>query len=820
MAEMMYTFWRDIRYGLHMLVKQPWFTLVAVLTLALGVGANSAIFSIVNSLLLNPLPYRDSERLAIIWSHSPGANVDKDWPSPGQYQAVKANSTVFEDIAMVHGRSLNVGGLTNPTRAGAIDASSNLLPLLGVKPLIGRLFLPEEDTPDQPKTVILSNAFWRREFGSNQNILQESLLLNGEKHQIVGVMPGEFALPFEVVPTVASVPEPDMFLPLPMDTKGREAQGDENYNLVARLKPGASITQAQSELDVATKRLAEQFPDRYPATRRFSFSIKPLLEQVVGDVRRPLIVLLAAVGCVLLIACANVASLLLARATAREREIAIRTALGAARVRVIRQLLTESVLLSVLGGIVGLVLAYWMLDVLRWLGPSDIPRLPNIRMDAKVLAFTSAIAVLTGLLFGMAPALRTSKLNLSEALKEGARNVAGGRHEKLRKLLVVSELSLSLVLLISAGLLIRSFMSVERVNPGFDAQNVLGMRLSVSGTSYKGDRREVFYRELLERVRGLPGVESAAIADNLPLSGGIGWGGISIEGYQPSIGQEMIQSDARVAGVGYFETMKIPLINGRLFDERDTEESSPVIVIDEKMARSYWPNSNPIGGRIKFGGLDSENPWMTIVGVVGSVKQYDLESESRVTMYFPASQALGSTMYLVARTYTSPSSLAATVTSQVRSMDPNIPIFDIKTMDQRLSESLARRRFAMLALGLFAGFALLLAIIGIYGVISYSVAQRTNELGIRLALGASQGDVLRLILAEGFKLALAGIALGVVLSFAVTRFMSSLLFGVRATDLFTFGVLSALLIVVSLLACYVPARRAMKVDPLEALRYE
>ena len=813
----MYTIWRDIRYALHMLVKQPWFTIVTVLTLGLGIGANSAIFSIVNSLLLNPLPYRDSDRLAIIWSHSPGANVDKDWPSPGQFEAIKANSTVFEDIAIVHGRSLNVGGLSNPTRAGAIAASSNLLPLLGAKPLMGRLFLPEENSPDRPHTVILSNAFWRREFGGNANVLQNTLLLNGEKYEIVGVMPAEFSLSFEVVPTVASIPEPDLFLPLPMNAKQKQEQGDEIYNLVARFKPGASIAQAQSELDIATKRLAEQFPDRYPATRRFSFSIKPLLEQVVGDVRRPLIVLLAAVGCVLLIACANVANLLLTRATAREREIAIRTALGAARARLVRQLLTESVLLSILGGLVGLVFAYWMLDLLRWFSPNNIPRLPAIRMDGRVLAFTSTIAVVTGILFGMAPALRSSKLNLSEALKEGARNVAGSRHEKLRKLLVVSELALSLVLLIGAGLLIRSFISVERVNPGFDAQNVLGMRLSVAGTSYKGERAQIFYRDLLDGVRRMPGVKSAAIADNLPLSGGIGWGGISIEGYQPSEGQDLIQSDARVAGVGYFETMGIPLISGRFFDQHDTEDSLPVIVIDEHMARNYWPNANPLGGRIKFG---TDNPWMTVVGVVGNVKQYDLENESRVTMYLPATQGGGGTMYLVARTSVAPLSLATTISSSVHSMDSNIPIFDVKTMEQRLSESLARRRFAMLALGVFAGFALLLAVIGIYGVISYSVAQRTNELGIRLALGASRVDVLRLVLSAGFKLALIGIGVGLVLSFAVTRFLSSLLFGVRATDLLTFGALSLLLVVVSLLACYLPARRATKVDPLVALRYE
>jgi len=813
---------KDIRYGLHMLVKTPGFTLVAVLTLALGVGANSAIFSIVNSLLLHPLPYHDSERLAIIWTHSPGANVDKDWPSPGQYAAVQANANAFEDIAIIRGRSMNVGGVSNPEHIGVIEASANMFSILGARPLLGRLFLPEEDAPDKPKTVILSDAFWQREFGGDQNILQHTLLLNDEKYAIVGVMPSDFSLDYEVIPTVSSVSRPDLFLPLPMDAEERQSQGDENYNLLARLKPGASIAQAQSELDVTVRRLAEQFPDRYPASRRFSFSVKPLLEQVVGDIRRALFVLLAAVGCVLLIACANVANLLLTRAAAREREIAIRTALGAARSRLIRQLLTESVLLSVIGGALGLLLAFWMLDALRWLSPGNIPRLPAIRMDGRVLLFTSVIAVLTGILFGMAPALRSAQLNLCETLKEGARSLSGGRHERLRGLLVITELALSLVLLISAGLLLRSFISVERVDPGFAAQNVLGLRLSL-GASYKGDRRTTFCRELLERVRRLPGVESAGLTDNLPLSGGIGWGGITIAGYEASAGQAMIQSDMRSAGAGYFETMKIPLVKGRYFTDHETQskdQSKTVLIVDENMARTYWPNADPVGGLIKFGDKDSKNPWMTVVGVVGNVKQYDLETESRVTMYYSADQALSRTMYLATRTNVAPASLAAPIAAEIRAMDPNVPIFEVKSMDQRVSESLARRRFAMLTLGLFAGFALLLAIIGIYGVMSYSVAQRTSELGIRLALGASRIDVLRLILSDGLRLALTGIAVGVVLSFAATRVLSSLLFGVRATDLPTFGVLSTVLILVSLLACYIPARRATRVDPLVSLRYE
>ena len=414
----MYTLWRDIRYGLHTLVKTPGFTAVAVLTLALGIGANSAIFSIVNSLLLHPLPYPDADRLAIIWTHSPGANVDQDWPSPGQYAAVQANTSSFEDIAIIRGDSLNVGGVSNPERVGAIAASSNLFSILGARPLMGRLFLSEEDTPEKPNTVVLSNSFWQREFGADSAAsCRRAILLNGEKYAIVGVLPADFSLSYEVIPTVGSVPEPELFLPLPMTAEEKQSQGDENYNLLARLKPGASIAQAQSELDLTVRRLAEQFPDRYPVSRRFSFSVKPLLEQVVGDIRRALFVLLAAVGCVLLIACANVANLLFTRAAAREREMAIRTALGAGRWRLIRQLLTESVLLSIIGGALGLLLAYWMLDALRWLSPSNIPRLPSIRMDGRVLAFTSAIAVLTGIIFGMAPALRSAQLNPGETLK-------------------------------------------------------------------------------------------------------------------------------------------------------------------------------------------------------------------------------------------------------------------------------------------------------------------------------------------------------------------------------------------------------------------
>jgi predicted permease len=816
----MHTLWQDLRYGAHMLLKTPSFTAVALLTLALGIGANSAIFSVVNSLLLHPLPYRDSDQLAIIWTHSPGANVEQDWPSPGQYSAIKAGTTVFEDIAIIRGGSLNVGEVSTPQRVGAMFASSNLYSILGAHAVLGRVFLPAEDTPKQTPTVVLSHAFWQREFGGDKNVLDKTLMLNGEKSIIVGVMPADFSLNYEVIPTVNSVPQPDIFLPLPLSTQQMQSQGDENYNLLARLKPGATIAQAQSELNLTVTRLAGQFPQRYPASRGFRFSIKPLLEQVVGDIRRSLFMLLAAVSCVLLIACANVANLLLTRAAAREKEIAIRSALGAARMRLIRQLLTESVLLSFISAVLGLVLAYWTLDALRWLSPQNIPRLPSIRMDGRVLAFTTAVALLTGILFGMVPALRSSRLNLGETLKEGARNLISGRHQRLRSTLVVAELALSLVLLISAGLLIRSLVRVQKVNPGFDPKNVLAMRLSVSGTSYQGDRRGIFYDELLQKVRRLPGVESASTAGILPLSGSISWGDITIEGYDASSGQAAIQADQRTASTDYFETMKIPLVAGRFFNQQDTKDSQKVVIVDEKMARTYWPNGGPIGRRLKTGGADSTDPWLTVVGIVGSVKQYDLETDSRVALYFPSQQASEGTRYLVVRTTVPPLTLSSAIAAEVKAMDPNIPIFELKTMDQWLYESLARRRFAMLALGLFAALALLLALVGIYGVMSYSVAQRTSELGIRLALGAQPADVLRLILAHGLTLVLYGVALGTAASFVVTRLLASLLFGIKATDLVTFGVVSGTLICVALLACFIPARRATKVDPLVALRYE
>ena len=524
------TLLQDVRYALRMLAKKRGFTAVAVITLALGIGANSAIFSVVNGLLLRPLPYTDSDRLAIIWTHSPGANVAQDWPSPGQFAAVKSQTDVFEDLALVRGRSFNLSGGETPERVDAVQITPNLLTMLGARPLAGRLLLPEEDRPGSENVVVISHSLWQRRFGSDPSVVGRAVTLNGESVTVVGVLPRDFSLGYEVMPTVSAMQQPELFLPLALDAKGLESQGDENYNVVARLKPDATVERAQTELDVVAGRLAQQFPDYYPPSRAFRLSVRPLLEQVVGDVRPALLVLLGAVGFVLLIACANVANLLLARAATREKEMAIRTAVGASRRRVVRQLLTESVVLACLGGALGLLAAYWGLDALRGLGPGNIPRLQDVGMDLRVLSFTFGVAVVDG------RPLR-ARARAPRLARQPERDFEGGRAQFASAAAGVcarrswsSEIALSLVLLVGAGLLVRSFMRVQQVEPGFDARNVLSMRLSVAGTSYKGERSGEFFRELSMRVRRLPGVESAGTASILPLGGGIGWGSINHRG--------------------------------------------------------------------------------------------------------------------------------------------------------------------------------------------------------------------------------------------------------------------------------------------------
>jgi predicted permease len=817
---MMQTIWKDLRYGTRLWLKNPGFTMIAILTLGLGIGANTAIFSVVNGLLLRPLPYRDAERLAIIWTHSPGANVAQDWPSPGQFSAMKSENSVFEELALAQGGNVL---LTTPSgsveRLGIVRTKSVMFPMLGVQAAMGRVFLPEEDAPGKATTVVISHGFWESRYSKDPKALGQSLTINGESYTIVGVTPAGFTLGFEVMPTVGGVKEPELFLPLPLDSKRMSSQGDENYNVLARLKPEATIEQAQTELNLAVRRLEQQFPNNYPASRRFNLSIRPLLEQVVGDVRLALYVLLGAVGCVLLIACVNVANLLLARSASREKEIAIRAALGAGRGRIIRQLLTESLLLAIGGGLLGVLIAVWSLAGLRWLNPGNIPRIANISVDGRALAFTSAIALLTGLLFGLVPALRNSRGALGESLKEGGRNLAGGGHQRLRDLLVITETALSLILLVGAGLLIRSFLNVQRVDPGFDPRNVLSFRMAAAGPSYKeGPQVLELYQQVWDRLRRSPGVESVGGVTVLPLTGGIGWGSISIEGYSAAAGQMMIQADGRTASVGYFETMKTTLLRGRFFTEQDTKDSVQVAIIDENMARSYWPNTDPTGKRFKQGGADSTAPWYTVVGVVGNVKQYGLDSDARVAYYRPHLQEPNRFLNVVVRTAGDPLAFAPVATREVRALNPSIPIFDVKSMDQWLQESLARRRFSMFALALFAAAAMILAAIGLYGVISYMVSQRTKEIGVRIALGAQSRDVQKMVIRQGMSVAVIGVGVGLIGAVAVTRVMASLLYGVSARDIWTFAAIAVLLTLAALLASWIPARRATKVDPMVALR--
>jgi predicted permease len=812
---------KDLKFALRQLFKTPGFTAVVVLTLALGIGANTAVFSIVNGLLLRPLAYRDSDRLAIIWTHSPGANVAQDWPSPPQFLAVEASSSVFEALALSQGFGVTLTGQGSPERLGAVSLSASAFSLLGAKVEAGRVFLPEEFSPGKPVSVILSHGFWQRRFGGNPDVSGRQLTLFGNTYPIVGIMPADFQLGNEVLPTVGAIGRVDLFLPLQLDPDRMSNHLDENYTLLARLKKGATFEQAQAELNYAAHRLEQEAPAQYPASRRFSFSIRPLLEQVVGDWRPSLYAVAGAVACVLLIASANVANLLLARATTREKEIAIRaSSLGAGRWPIVRQLLTESLLLAVLGGALGVLLAVGGLEAMRWLDPGNIPRRQDIVIDGRVLAFTSTVVLLTGILFGLAPAVRCSRLSLAASLKEAGRSVAGGRH-RLRNLLVVIEIALATVLVVSAGLLIRSLAQVRQVEPGFTTENVLSLRLAVLGPAYAEESRQVsYFQRLLEGVRLLPGVESAGCVSILPLAGGIGWTIITIEGYDPAAGQSAIQADRRIATTGYFETMKIPLIDGRLFGEQDTQESPPVVLIDERLARTYWPNANPLGRRLKLGDAGNTNAWMTIIGVVASVKQYALDSDSRVAFYVPHGQAPSGTMYLTVRTLSNPASLVAAVSREALALEPNVPIYDVKTMEQWRWESLARRRFAVQALGMFAGVAMLLASFGIYGVMSYAVAQRTREIGVRMALGAERRDVLLHFIGSGAKLALTGAALGLMGCLAVTRFVSSLLFGVTPGDPWTLAGASSLLMVIAILASWAPACRATRINPMEALRSE
>ena len=806
----------DLRYALRTLRKTPGLTLVIVLSLAIGIGANTGIFSVVNALMLKPLPYPHAERLVALWLRSPGLGIPRDWPSPGQYIDILTQNRSFDALSISQGGSQTLSGRERPERVEILRTSSNLFGLLGAKPLMGRLLLPSEDAPGGADVALLSHECWQRLFAGDPHVIGRTIVMNGKSFSVVGVLQPDFLLNREVMPTVGGIASMDVFVRLPLGADAVRKRGDENYNLMARLKPGVTPERAQADIDVIARRIREA-DHRDPS---FTISVVPLLEQVVGNVRRAVLVLLGSVALVLLIACANVANLLLSRATARQKEVAIRTALGAGWGRIMRQLLCESVILGIAGGIAGLAVAYAGLWVVRTINPGNIPRLGEIRIDGTALAFTFVVSGLTGLLFGLAPAIRALRMDLNAPLKAGGRSGQGDSglgfaRGRLRGLLVVSELALSLMLLIGAGLLALSFIHLESVPPGFNPDHVISLALGNSpNPRYREPKANLeLGRRILENASHVPGVKRAGAADVLPLTESISWGGISVEGYTPPPGQPELQVDQRDVSSGYFETIEIPLLHGRFFDPHDNPDGQLVAIVDEKMARRFWPAGDAIGKHIW---RDPKHPF-TIVGVVGVVKQYGLDTDTRMAAYFPDD---GRQRWLVARTEGDPAPLATALANAVHQADAEIPIYDVRTMQDRLYDSLARQRFSMAMLGAFAAFAMILAAIGVYGAISYLVTQSLHDIGVRIALGASRGAILRMVVRRGMDLAFAGIALGLIGAAALTRVMASLLFGVGARDFATFTAVPAFLAFVALTACYIPALRATRVDPMIALREE
>ena len=816
----------DVRDALRGFARHPGFAAAAVLSLAVGVGANSAIFSVASALLLRPLPYADAGRLVILWNRSPGLGIKEDWFSTAQYLDVKNGAPSLDQAGIVYGAFETITGGGEAERIATLRVSANVLPMLGVTPMLGRLFTPEEDLRRPASTAILGYATWVRRFGRAPDVVGRRLEMNGRPFEIVGVLPESFSLPREVLPTVGIAADADLLIPFPLAPNAAEARNREDFNIFGRLKPGRTIADLQGELDAVTTKLRAGFPNFYPPNGGLTFSAVPLREQVVGGARASVSLLTAAVVCVLLIACANVANLLLSRGVARQRDIAVRAALGADRSRIIRQLLTESLLLAVAGGALGLAIAYGGLTWLHLLGTRSVPRLQEIRIDGVVLAYTAAVSMVSALVFGLAPALRASRLDLQTNLKDGHGSAAGlapwGRRQRTRKMLVIAELTLSVMLLIGAGLLIRSFANVQHVPPGFNASGVLTLEITLPPPRYADTPRVAEgYRELWERLARLPGVMAAGGVSSVPLSNMMAWGPIVVEGREVGPNERFTNVDQRVVAADYFRVMEIPLLAGRGFTVDDTAKTPRVAIVDRAMADTLWPAGDALGKRFRTGGIDAsaDAPWITVVGIVGAVKQDALETESRMAVYHPQAQFTPRNIAVMLRTSGDPGAVAPAVRREIRDFGGgDIPIYNMKTMTQRVDESLAQRRFSTTLLAIFAILAAGLAAVGIYGVIAFLVEQGTREVGIRMALGASPRSIGFLVLRHGLELAVPGVAAGLVGAFILTRVIGSLLFGVGASDALTYVAVVGLVLVTAILAAYIPARRASKLDPVQTLR--
>ena len=821
----MNTLWQDIRYGGRMLLKNPGITIIVIIALALGIGANTAIFSVVNAVLLRPLPYQESDRLVFLNEKSPV--LDEMSISYPNFTDWRAHNQTFEKMAVYNRASYNLTGAGEAERIITGQVSADLFSVVRVNALHGRVFTNDEDKPGGTPVVVLSYGLWQRRFGGQTSILNQPITLNGKSYTVIGVMPESYAYPSRV----------EMWVPVGQlsDQPTWQSRGNHpGLYGVARLKPGTTFEQAEADMNNIAANLEKQYPDTNAGNR---VRMRPLLEIFVTDIRRALWVIFGAVGFVLLIACANIANLLLARATARKKEMAIRTAVGASRWRIARQLLTESILLSLIGGTLGLVLARWGVDLILYVSPNAIPRSREIGLDWTVLAFTVGVSFLTGILFGLIPAIQAGEVDVHETLKESGRSMSG--RQWLRSSLVVVEVATTLVLLIGAGLMVRSFYLLQKVNPGFSHEHLNSFSISLPQKKYAtNETRSAFYNHLLENIRALPGVESVAAASGLPL-GNNGWQtGFVIDGQPPPPRDQTPLMEACLVTPDYFRAMNIPVLRGRVFNDSDDRShlagrdlsklnedqrmmaGANKIVIDEEFAKRYWPNEDPIGKRVNIG-TAADAPKLEIIGVVGRVKMESLNQNSdRVQGYFAFNQLPESGMTVVIKGASDPNQLISSIRGAVKAIDPDQPIYNPRTMDEIRAESVAPERLNLTLLSLFAGIALVLAIVGIYGVMSYSVTQRTHEIGIRMAIGARPLDVFKMILSHGMKLALIGVALGLVGAFALTRLMATMLFGVEPTDATTFAGISILLIAVALLACYLPGRRATKVEPTISLRYE
>ena len=797
-----------------MMASNRGFTAIAVLALALGIGANTIIFSVVDSVLLRQLPFKDADRLASLWETNLQQN---DRPDTDAQVAGSANfidwssqNQVFDDMAAYINWTYNLTGVDDPERIESAVVTGSFFDVLGTEPSLGRAITPDDDQPGKDNVVVLSHGFWQRRLGADPAIIGKTITLNRNSFTVVGVMPGNFKFPSPAV---------ELWVPFGFSPAQKQDRAGKFLKVIARLKPNVKIEQARAAMSA----IAGQLEQQYPATNTgWGVELAPFQENEVSQIRPALLLLLGAVGFVLLIAGANVSNLLLARASARRKEMAIRGALGASRRRLVNQMLTESALLAMLGGGAGALLAVWGMDILVSLNPGNIPRLGDARVDGRVLGFTLALSVLTALIFGLAPALLASKPDLIEAIKETGQAYSGRSALKLHGLLVVSEIAVALVLLVGAGLMIRSFLRLHQVNPGFNTENALTMRIWLPASRYgTNEQQTAFFQQVIGRLEGLPGVRSVGAIQDLPLKANRMGFKFDIEGRAAN--QPGKENDAayRTTTPDYLRTMSIPLLAGREFTRQDDRNAPPVVIINQSMARQFWPDEDPIRKRIRFGEPDA--PWYSIVGIVGDIKHMGLEAQEGAAFYQPYAQKQFTFLRwltLVMRTDTEPTSMVAAARSQVQAVDKDQPVYEIATLEQLLSKSIAKPRFYTTLLGSFAMLALILGAVGTYGVMSFSVNQRRREIGIRLALGAGRGDILKLVIARGFRLALAGVAIGLGGALALTRLMSSLLFAISPTDPVTFVVISLVLIGVALGACFVPARRATRFDPMVALRYE